>query len=785
MAYNESLLTVTAFLSAGISGLTAVLAVTRSRGGARVAGDALAGVAVAAALWAVTFGLRVAAGDPETARIWLRAGLVVSAPIPTFLLVFGLYQTGHTQTIDQRVAALLAVEPTAAASLALTNPLHGAYVSEVTTVAVDGTPAIGAVPGTFLSGHLTYGFLLGGVTAVLFGSELLRTHGPYRRQAALILAAVAVPMVTLVAYLTDLPVAPSYDTTPVWFGLSTLLLLVAMRTYGLFDISPVAHETVFEEIDDAIVIVDDRDRIVDANPAAESAFGLAEGDLSRPATDVLHNPSGVEALLAEGEATLTTPDDRHYEATRTDIDVGGASNSHVLVFRDVTDRERVERRFRTYIEQSNDVLVVLDEEGAVEYASAAAERVFGHDPDVLSGRSIFSLVHPDDQSDIHRVFRSVTDGGRVVGAVGDDSDEERQPADRTVGDATSGDGRESESATSPGGRESGSATSPGKRASDGATGPGGRASGGTSQTADQAQTSAGGVPRDGGDDGAADGTERERFRIKHGDGGWRTVEAVVAAGVGATEDRLLVNIRDVTDRQRYEQRLRVLNRVLRHDLRNDANVVLGYADLLLKSDLDPAVRERAEAVRRKANRLVELGEQAREVDRTLHAEGGEAHEIDLKQIVDSVAWRARETFPEAQVDTDTPDEVSALGNDLVESALWHLVSNGIYHNDSEEPWVRVSVDRGEEWVRISVTDDGPGIPESERKVLDHGTETALEHGSGLGLWLVKWITDSVGGDVSFAERDPRGSIVTVQLAAPVDAGPATEQLDTATAGDDS
>jgi len=119
------------------------------------------------------------------------------------------------------------------------------------------------------------------------------------------------------------------------------------------------------------------------------------------------------------------------------------------------------------------------------------------------------------------------------------------------------------------------------------------------------------------------------------------------------------------------------------------------------------------------------------------------------------------------VDTEVDGSCVALGNDLIDSALWHLVSNGIEHNDSAEPWVRLSVESTDQWVRVTVTDDGPGIPESERKVLEHGTETALEHGSGLGLWLVKWITDSVGGDVSFAEREPRGSMVTVELATPV------------------
>lgn len=62
-----------------------------------------------------------------------------------------------------------------------------------------------------------------------------------------------------------------------------------------------------------------------------------------------------------------------------------------------------------------------------------------------------------------------------------------------------------------------------------------------------------------------------------------------------------------------------------------------------------------------------------------------------------------------------------------------------------------------------VTDDGPGIPERERTVLDSGTETQLEHGRGIGLWFVNWAVTRLGGELEFARNDPTGSVVTVRL----------------------
>ena len=69
----------------------------------------------------------------------------------------------------------------------------------------------------------------------------------------------------------------------------------------------------------------------------------------------------------------------------------------------------------------------------------------------------------------------------------------------------------------------------------------------------------------------------------------------------------------------------------------------------------------------------------------------------------------------------------------------------------------------EEWVDVLVVDDGPGIPEAERAAVTGARDiTQLQHGSGLGLWLVRWAVESVGGDVGFERRDER-TVVRLRL----------------------
>jgi signal transduction histidine kinase len=108
-----------------------------------------------------------------------------------------------------------------------------------------------------------------------------------------------------------------------------------------------------------------------------------------------------------------------------------------------------------------------------------------------------------------------------------------------------------------------------------------------------------------------------------------------------------------------------------------------------------------------------------------------------------------------------------LADDLVESALLNVVDNAIEHNDRVVPEVGVEVGHvthdGVDYVEVAVADNGPGIPASERRVFEEGTETPLSHGSGLGLWLTQWIVTRSNGRLSFEENDPRGTVVRVWL----------------------
>ena len=229
-------------------------------------------------------------------------------------------------------------------------------------------------------------------------------------------------------------------------------------------------------------------------------------------------------------------------------------------------------------------------------------------------------------------------------------------------------------------------------------------------------------------------------------------------------------LRDVTQRQTREQRLEVLNRVLRHNLRNNATSILGRAELITDGRR-PA--ESAEQIIDTTQSLIGVAESARDIETMLAASGTETT-VELGRLVDAVVADVVEEHPSVEFTTAVPEDTTAgVSPRVLETVLFHLVENAAEHNDADAPLVVVSVDTTDQnSLAIAVSDNGPGIPEHERTVLEAGEEQPLQHGSGLGLWAVYWGVTQVGGTLSISDNDPRGSVVTVTVPATRDSASA-------------
>lgn len=218
----------------------------------------------------------------------------------------------------------------------------------------------------------------------------------------------------------------------------------------------------------------------------------------------------------------------------------------------------------------------------------------------------------------------------------------------------------------------------------------------------------------------------------------------------ATQDRFRI----------ANQHLHVLHRVLRHNIRNNMNVVMGYLQLIDEHG-KPSVREYARNALVATQDFCEMADKLRIIDDMDPNDPG-AEAINLVSLIDSVRSDILENHPEVRIQADLPGAAYVNGNSGIRIIIEELLQNAIEHCDrpTADLLIEISVDRNSEAVSITISDNGPGIHADELAALESGQETKLLHTSGAGLWLVTWVVELFGGEIDF-DTSHDGTTVTL------------------------
>lgn len=227
--------------------------------------------------------------------------------------------------------------------------------------------------------------------------------------------------------------------------------------------------------------------------------------------------------------------------------------------------------------------------------------------------------------------------------------------------------------------------------------------------------------------------------------------------------QVLVGIQDdITARRLREQQLEVFHRVLRHNLRNKGTAVKGHADLLEQSLTNEKDLERVRTIQRNVQSLINISEKAHHVRQIVADVLDERAARELSSVLERIITRVSASHPDAETvlvdETDRPVKIDAKAL----HAFYELVENALSHSNAETPYAEVTVRADETNATVCISDNGPGIPDQEQRVLAAGTEDQLEHSSGLGLWFAHWLIHYVGGDITI-DTGESGTTVTVTI----------------------
>jgi len=269
------------------------------------------------------------------------------------------------------------------------------------------------------------------------------------------------------------------------------------------------------------------------------------------------------------------------------------------------------------------------------------------------------------------------------------------------------------------------------------------------------------------------GTGSEELRVEqNGTEHHFDVEISPIQGPNRQQTGRVFVFRDVTRLKHRERELRereqeldlmrqVQSRVLRHNIRNDLTVVKGYNEVFVE-ELDDEYAEMAEIVIEKTDDLISISHKARAIEELVEQDQT-PREMELAATLENLVETYRQRFPEVTFTLDRPETCLVTVAPAVELGFANLLENAAEHNDATEPTVEVTLPETPEGPVVTISDNGPGVPEEELAVIEEGEETQLEHGSGIGLWIVEWIVDKTSATVEY-ETGTDGTTVTVRIA---------------------
>ena len=220
--------------------------------------------------------------------------------------------------------------------------------------------------------------------------------------------------------------------------------------------------------------------------------------------------------------------------------------------------------------------------------------------------------------------------------------------------------------------------------------------------------------------------------------------------------------RDITaDRQR-EARLSVLDRVLRHNLRNKLMVMLARTDAIQERAETDAIVEPADAIERAAEDLLSLAETARDFKETVDPEDEAVSPRNISKHITNAVQETGLEYDHATFSADVPPNLWATAHDSFELAIDELLERAAESGIAVDIAVSATVNTADETVRIRVRHDGETIDEEARAALSAGVESDLQHGMGLGLWFVRWMAINSGGSFEISGEDS-GTVIELTL----------------------
>ncbi len=403
--------------------LSVALAVRAARRGASRGAPEFALLMAAVALWCFGHFFELACVTDAWKIFWAKVQYISILSVPVIWLLMAARYTGRLHLAAAPRIAAISLIPAATLILVFTNELHSLVWSRIARDPATGILVFSHGPWFFV--NWAWAYLLLGTGTVLLLASLFTSPPEYRSQSAAVIVGCIIPWIGNLLYILGVYSAP-VDITPFCFAASGFAFGWALFSRRFLDIVPIARDTVIDHMQEPMVVLDDSDRIVDANPSARalmeagtrSLSGLSAGRVFPAWRRVIECARG-EHCVIDNVALTVDRELRIFQAEVSTLrDARGRLTGRVMVLHECGRRRiveeglrRSEEKYRQLVESLGDVFFCLDQQGRVTYVSPTIARVTGYSPHQVMGAVYARFIHPEDlavmEDGIRRTYRGI------------------------------------------------------------------------------------------------------------------------------------------------------------------------------------------------------------------------------------------------------------------------------------------------------------------------------------------------------------------------------------------
>jgi PAS domain S-box-containing protein len=377
----------------------------------------------ALAWWSLTVVLEHASSGLPDKVFWVKMSYFGIVTLPPAWVIFTLQYANREKWVTRRNLAILTIMPVITLVMVWTNDIYHLMWKDIWLDTSLSLPVDAVTHNIGFWVQATYAYLLLLLGTLILLGMFLRSSGIYRKQVGTMLLAAMVPWVGNFLFIAGVGPFSVVDPTPLAFTITGIAFLWGLSHFQILDILPIAHEAIFRNMTDGVIVVDEENRITDINPAAERILGLKRVDtIGRPyslvspaqadLTELKPDMSGTPSVIPTREGQTL----RYYVAHVSPINVRNHFGGHLVLLHDDTERrkaevegrervrleaelierERAEELFKT-LANSSPVGIYIMQDGKFCYVNPSFQSFTGYKENELLGRDSLDLVIAEDR----------------------------------------------------------------------------------------------------------------------------------------------------------------------------------------------------------------------------------------------------------------------------------------------------------------------------------------------------------------------------------------------------